>query len=326
MRKNPILAKPPHAFHRLPPLSRLSHKFKAEHYEGVHTTSSKTRAAGYALGACEQGELGWMVVIGIKVDGLDPLPDVDAYQEWGGKEWGLASNEADWMEILRDSELDLEAANEVFWEHEQGPTLVPGDDPMQSVFAMGQANPFQAAQEAFSDEETALQQLVYTLDPKAFQKAFPGLSEPKGGHDPNRLKAFVIDQRRYMADIHMDRIASIEVVQPWYKRITEWGDEDLTLSGNIAAQLAEKKGLQTFDIEDVYSGNVEVNTKTVFDAGLSGTIEYHGTSSALLWDMFGEKFARELWARCKASGFLPSPKALRAQLEVESAILRESMK
>jgi len=311
-RNNPLLSEPPHAFHRA--TGGPAHRYGPSHYMGVHTTTCMNRAAGYARGACRALE-GWLVALVLDVAGLDPMPDVDALEDWRM----LDTNGA--LEILTDVGMSLEDANERWLEGDETyeQPIMPGDDPIIHSFAQGVGNPFRAALDAFSDEEEALSNLVYALDENAWEQAFPGAEYPMG---EDRLKAYMIPQRRYLRDIQVGRLVRVEVIRPWYPRALDPGDGNETNHGESAGEMAEAAGLQTVALEDLDYWNVQ--TKTVWSSGRRGRVEeYHGTSSELLPEIF-EELGEEVYAAIRDSGFPSFPMATTATQAVENEIFRRN--
>jgi hypothetical protein len=258
MKKNPLLARPPHHLHRLRDESRIADV--EDPYLGVHTSGTWNIAAAYAMSAWRQNSrYGYPVVVTLDVTGLKALPDVDAllraddslsYMRNEVKEaldegvdiWNLAEQ---WYE--RDYERVYTPEGAVFQEHQEA------------------LNPISAAIDLYDDDAEAVL-----------------LDWAEGGVLPGDVLSHLIDQRRYLVDFPLSRVVRIETFRPWYDSLVEdyWGEEDRPSE----AVQAEKEGYQVVFYEDIYESGADFNSErvTLYEGTPSNNVQYHGSWSGMI--------------------------------------------
>jgi hypothetical protein len=260
MKRNPLLAKPPIAVHRLTDTTRFRRLFgrlpRESDYEGVHTTGSRLIAGAYAMGTWDNGE-GYPVIVTLDVSGLKPLPDVDA--------------------MLRGAEAVDDLLGHYRTEVKTGATLyslLNEDDFAQSETQAG-ADP-----SAFIFEDIGshvLTAIEGEAKPEAVFKAFL-----KSGKLPDSVLTRMVNQQRYLNDFDIDRVVRIEALRPWWHRVL-YGEDD----GEADAEIERVEGLgyQVFTIADLPFQDHDIQTKKLWeapDAKKRKKVEYHGTTSLVI--------------------------------------------
>jgi hypothetical protein len=271
-RRNPLLADPPSAIHRLRAAGErqfervLGRRPTADDYRGVHTTGDLGLAAVYAMGATDRGDRGpedpWPVVLQLDVRRLRALPDIDAIKTGA--------------EILGEPDLRERVAR----------MLAEGKDP--GWIRMSLTDGYD---EERPDNVTEALAMASRRDPlSAFLAVYEGRSEEvferalrrwtRTGEAPPAVLAALVDQRRYLHDFGPARVVRVLAVQPMHGDIFDEGlDEDMR-----RAQWIEQYGFQVFTLEDLANGSVHPHTEEVWHnrrlARLrGGHTQYHGTSS-----------------------------------------------
>lgn len=260
MKRNPLLAKPPVAAHRLQNTTRfrrlLGRPPRESDYEGVHTTGSRLIAGAYAMGTWDNGD-GYPVIVTLDVTGLKPLPDVDA--------------------MLRGAEAVDDLLSHYRMEVKNGETfysLLNEDDFAQSEVQAGE----EPAAFIFEDIGThVLSAIDGEQDPEAVFEAFL-----KSGELPNSVLTRMVNQQRYLNDFDIDRVVRIEALRPWWHQVL-YGEDDGEADAEI--ERVEGRGYQVFTIADLPFQDHDIQTKVLWeapDAKKRKDVEYHGTTSIVI--------------------------------------------
>jgi len=222
-------------------------------YEGVHTTAALAVAAAYAIMTTDQDshEGAYPVVLVLDVSGLNALPDIDAL--------ALAA------ELLHDNGIrgqyegeDVQSAQDM-QEYEQSEI---GEPVLNAVFKQAQDMNIPGA---FGDDDDAFQHWVVT------------------GEYPPRVAIALVSQKRYLSDIHADRLVEVLAVKPWSGYVLGFYDDE-----DVAEEIEsiEAQGYAVVTIEDTEIG---VTTQRVAKGPApSSNVEYHGTSSWHAMQAFSE--------------------------------------
>lgn len=272
VRRNPLLSRPPQAFHRLQN-TRLFRKLlgrppRQDDYDGVHTANEKVIAAAYAIGSWNQQVQGadpnsvYPVIVTLDVSGLDPLPDVDAMLKGAeaadvmrGEFRSMRGEGRDFWEILNETDYTETEAN-------------AGDHPASFIFEDMGRN-VALAIEGYAEDIGA--------DPQDVLDTFVDTGEL-----PAAVLTRLVGQQRYLVDFDLDRVVRIEAVKPWWHRVEYDHDDD-------DAERASSLGWHVFTLGDIPFDEGE--TKVIYqapDAADRTDVEYHGTTSATIEAAFGE--------------------------------------
>ena len=253
-RKNPLLCRPPKGVHGLGVAAGrraqqvLGRPVTDADYEGVHTTSSLEIAASYAIATAdkarvEHDEDAYPVVLALDVSGLEALPDIDALVEAA--------------DMLGDKGIRRQ------YEGEDLDYAMSGDtEQYESSMEIGNTVAYTVFQQrgfipaAFDDDDDAFQHWV------------------NYGEYPPWVAINLVNQKRYMTDIGIDRLVSVLAVQPWYEEILGFYDDEDEAE---KIEAIEAQGYAVVTIEDQ---EIEAKTKEVARGPAPNTnVEYHGTSS-----------------------------------------------
>jgi len=271
--RNPLLAKPPGAFHRLQNTSYFRHVVgrgpRQSDYDGVHTTSEPVIAAAYAMSAWRQMEprrddankSAYPVIVTLDVTGLEPLPDVDAMLKAGE---AADVPRAEYRKLVAEGKtFDDLLEEEGYVEPDEEATV--GADPAAFVFEdTGHRVLGSIAEAAESDAER-----------EALFEAFL-----RTGKLSSRVMALMVKQQRYMNDFDLDRVVRIEAVRPWWHRVeAEWDDAEVQRATDLGYYVWT---LGDWPFND--PGDVEVLYARRGPAG--DAVEYHGTTSAVIAQAF----------------------------------------
>lgn len=268
-KNNPLLAKPPHHFHRLRDESRIPDV--ADPYLGVHTSGTWNIAAAYAMSSWRQNSrYGYPVVITLDVTGLEALPDVDALLRADDTISHMRNEARDALEEMdQDDNEDLWSLAEYWSEREYERVYTP------------EGTVFQEFQEGLNPISAAID--LYDEDAEAIIREWAD-----GGELPGDVLSHLIDQRRYLVDFPLSRIVRIETFRPWYDKLVEdyWGEEDKPSE----AVLAEKSGYQVIYYEDVYESGADFRSErvTLYEGEPSSDVQYHGSWSGMIQMAFPE--------------------------------------
>lgn len=261
VQRNPLLAKPPTALHRLQDTRSFRRLMKRapqqSDYDGVHTTGSALVAGAYAMSAWNQHDReGYPVIVTLDVSGLEALPDVDALLRGAEQTDALLSHYRRQVEdgmgfwdLLDDEDYDEMSAR-------------AGDEPAAFIFEDIGNHMLQSIDSYASDEG---------LDAEDVFAAFL-----KTGELPPGVLTRMVDQQRYLNDFDLDRVVQIEALKPWWERVLlSWDDNEFK-------QLT-KRGWEVFTLDEwpFSAGESKVVWKAP-DAGKRKDTEYHGTTSLVI--------------------------------------------
>ena len=273
--KNPLLARPPHHFHRLRDESRI--KGQVDPYLGVHTSGTWNIAAAYAMSSWEKNSKhGYPVVVALDVTGLQALPDVDALlraDDTLAHMRGEALNALE--EIEEDDDEDLWSLADQWSEREYE---YRNTTPAGFIFQEFQdgLNPISAVIDLYDGAaETVLREWA------------------EGGELPGDVLSHLVDQRRYLNDFPLSRVVKIETFRPWYEDIVDdyWGD-------SRDAKLAESRGYHVIYTEDLLDSGADFHNErvTLYEGEPSSDVQYHGSWSGLIQMAFPElDLPEEYW-------------------------------
>jgi hypothetical protein len=257
--RNPLLAKPPTAVHRLTNTASFRRLFgrlpRNSDYEGVHTTGSRLIAGAYAMGTWDSGD-GYPVIVTLDVSGLKPLPDVDA--------------------MLRGAEAVADLLGQYRTEVKAGATfysLLNEDDFAQSEVSVGEEPAAFIFEDVGAHVLTAIDE---EQDPEAVFEQFL-----KSGKLPDSVLTRMVDQQRYLNDFDIDRVVRVEALRPWWHQVL-FASDDAEDDDKVAA--LEARGYTVFTLED-WPFHDPGETRTLWeapDAKKRKDVEYHGTTSLVI--------------------------------------------
>ena len=261
---NPLLSEPPESYHRLRDtitFRRITGRAPvASDYLGVHTTDSAAVAAAYAISAWTlRGERDddMPVLIRLRTDGLEPLPDVDAMLQ------GMPIYDAIRSEIAEslasgESEKAIERSFEDYALESDLADLV-GLDPASVVF---------------DDIMTRPPNPVSLLIEYGGENALARFA--RDGQAPDgRALSEIVRQRKYMSNFDRDRVVGIDAVRPWWGEIVNEDEEN-------AVAAIHDAGWTVVTFDDAASGRIEPAILNIYGKALGGEADYHGTTLGAL--------------------------------------------
>lgn len=261
MKRNPLLAKPPQALHRLQNTSRfrrlLGRAPKQSDYDGVHTTSSELIAAAYAMSAWHQhNEEGYPVLVLLDVSGLTPLPDVDAMLRGAEAVDDLVTH---YRSRVEDGESFYDLLND---EDYSEASARAGDEPATFIFEDSGNHVLQSIESYAIDEKRDAEEVFAAF-----------LAESKL---PEGVLTRMVQQQRYLNDFDLDRVIQVEALKPWWEKVLmSWDDDEFK-------QLTQR-GYEVFTLDEWPFSPGE--SKVVWrapDADKRKDAEYHGTTSLVI--------------------------------------------
>lgn len=287
MRRNPLLAKSPHAAHSRGAVKEPDAMFRAvmgrgiekSDWDGLHVTPDFVLAAVYAMSISKRQE-SWPVVFELDVHGLKALPDIDAIAHGG------LILEANWR-----------AYHEALERGQPWPTSEPfeseekEDSPLAAYVDMAMNH---------GDIETA------------FEAAFGAKAEAKlkqwakTGKAPPEVMIALVGQERYLKDFGEERLCRASIVKPWFDSIIsedmlELMQEDPDAPDARILLDLEQGGYQIVSNEDVWNYNLNAEVVWFQKFRQAKQSRFHGTSL---------EFARKAFPQVDWPDLGPSPYAL----------------
>lgn len=264
MKRNHLLAKPPHSFHNLRDTQwfrrMVGRAPRQSDYDGVHTASDRSIAAAYAMSAWRQSaDDSYPIVITLDVSGLEALPDVDAMVRGGEAADMVRSDYRSRYEAGEglDDFIDDQDYREV--------EASVGDEPAAFLFEDQGSHVFQAirdyAEASSENEHDIFEQFM------------------KKGDLPGGVLTRLARQQRYMADFDLDRVVRIEAIRPWWDHVLASYDDEEDAE---EIERIEALGWQVFTLDD-FNGEPHFAAKTLYQAPGAAErerVEYHGMTSA----------------------------------------------
>jgi hypothetical protein len=271
VRRNALLAEPPRGFHGLGVAggkyfaSVVGRRPTREDYLGIHTTTNFVVAMAYAQASTDQesDEDAYPVVVSLCVDGLRPLPDVDALSKAHEMSSIFLS---EYRKEFLDPEFDLFKRADQFYSDGTSDSQVIGENPfvVYNNLTYENVNWLAVFISAYDDPDRA---------ESAFRKWL------STGEIPDEVAIQTVDQKRYLIDFDVDRLVRIAAFKPLWTEVLEgfWETDD---EDDKAKQDAiEACGWEFVGVDDVY-GNMPQTTLNLFESRIPcNQFEYHGTTS-----------------------------------------------
>jgi hypothetical protein len=254
---------------------------KRDEHTGVHTTSTPEQAAAYAVQrAMIQGDT-VAIVFELDVDGLEPLPDVDA-----------AIQSQFERDMLNDIKSMLDGHDEDEWVGELEDALMfsdgDGDGFPPDTWVMGamqwiERNQNSAAYAILRDMGDDVVEFLKD----AFENGLPPI-----------FWADVVDQRRFMVPIGLDRVTRILALRPirnalWGEGNIE-GEDEAERMGDYPEDNPEEPVI--FTREDFYNDQFMPDYIEIYTSGTRPTnAQYHGTDLTRARKAFPELGLENPW-------------------------------